>query len=80
MFVQLYSPPGQDYDLYWYGTDESKAYGASTLGAGQVDQLARCVCCTETAPAYYTLKVVPKTPATGWSASRPYVLKVNRSP
>jgi hypothetical protein len=79
LFLQLHSPPGLDYDLYWYGTDESKVF-AQVTGTGTLDQVARCVGCTETPPAFYTVKIVPKNPAKDFSASRPYVLKVNKVP
>ena len=56
--------------------DGSIVYRQSTQGAGQIDSFNICVCCTQTAPAEYRLRIEPKNPDVDFSNTRPYVLKV----
>jgi hypothetical protein len=63
-----------------YRPNETTLYASSTQGPDKVDSMARCVCCTQSAPSYYTLKIVPKNPNKDFFASRPYVLKIDRLP
>lgn len=79
LFIQLYSPEGLDYDFYWYGTTEDKLYAKGTSN-GHLDQVAKCVCCTEQKPPFYVVKIVPKSADEDHSPARPYVLKINRIP